>query len=406
MSTFVPPAVVTDPFQIAANAKAFLEAELPGWRLAKGSQVDLIIDALSFAAAEQAEALSVNLIAAYKSLGALVGVVPIRPIPATASATFTLSDTAGHTILAANTIIGVRDASNELQTFRPVTDIIVAPGASTGTGTVEATEAGTAGNGLSGACELAAADAFVVSATLGSSGGGVGEEEEEAFLNRLTEQLALQKPGFVLAIDAASLARNVPGVGRATAVDNLKPKASDGGEGSEETGVEKCVTVALTNADGTPASAELLATVLASLQALREANFKVFVVKPHYTKIDVTTTVFAWPGENLVSVKEEVLAALKAYLSPANFAADSSARAANWRNDPKVRQGELFTAISNVKGVRWCSALTFGKHGGALATTDVILGEGSAVPALPDVLGNADGTSTPATFTITVEPST
>jgi uncharacterized phage protein gp47/JayE len=398
MTVFTAPDVITDPEVLEANAYTFLEGELPGWHPADGSIETLIIKAYSFAAAEQGEALEAELVAAFKSLGALVGVTPIRPIPATGLATFTLADTAGHTLSAANTIVGLRDATNTLQTYRLVADLVVTAGQSTGAGTVEATEAGAIGNSLSGTAELVAADAFVLSATVGTTGGGVDEEEESVFLDRLTEALALQKPGPVLALDAAGIARSVPGVGRATAVDNLKPAAADGGEGAEETNVEKCVTVAVTNADGTAASAELLATVDALLQSLRETSFKFFTIKPHYTKIAVTTTVFAWPGYNLTTVKEEVKAALENFLSPANFATDASGRASVWRNDPKVRLGELFTAISNVPGVRWCSTLTFGKQGGALATTDVTLGEGSAVPALPEVTGS--------TYTITVEPST
>lgn len=405
MPAFVAPAVITDPLVLAANAKRFLEEELPGWHSSPGSIEDLIIDAYSYVAAEQAEALQAELVAAYRSLGKLIGVEPIRATPATALATITAVDNAGYTIKATATVLGIRTSENALQTFRLVSDLVIAPGATSGVGLVEATEPGSEGNNLSGAAILVSAEASVASATLGTSGNGLDEETEEAFLQRLTEELAIQKPGPVLAADAAVIARNVPSVYRATAVDNLKPAAADGGEGAEETSIERCVTVSCVDENGVPCSAEVMAVVDALLQSLRETSFKYFVVKPKYMKIDVTATVFAWPGLNKEQVKAEVVAALQAFLSPARWAPDSTGRSQTWKNDTTVKQSELFRAIGNVPGVRWCSALTFGKHGGALAATDVAL-TATALPALPDVLGNADGTATAATFTITVEPST
>lgn len=404
MPRFIAPAVIVDPLVLAANAKSFLEEELPGWHSSPGSIEDLLIDAWAYPASEQAEALEAELVAAYRSLGSLVQVEPIRATPATATATFTMVDNAGYTVKATATIIGIRTGENTLQTFRLVSDLVIAPGSTTGSGLVEATEPGSESNSLSGAAILVAAEASVASATLGTSGGGIDEESEEDFLDRLTEELAIQKPGPVLAADAAVIARNVPGVFRATAVDNLKPAAADGGEGAEETTAEKCVTVSCVDEQGVPVSAEIRATVDALLQSLRETSFKFFVVKPKYTKIDVTATVFAWPGLDKEQVKAEVVEALKVFLSPARWGADATGKPKTWKNDPLVRQSELFTAVGNVPGVRWCSALTFRKHGGSYATTDVTLGSG-AVPALPDVDGSADGTAEAATFTITVEPS-
>lgn len=403
---FSPPDVITDPLVLAANAKTFLEEELPGWTSADGSIEDLVVDANSYTAAEQAESLEAELIAAFRSLGPLVGVTPIQAQPATGVATFTVIDTAGYTITAAGTVIGITDVNGDLQTFRPIADVVIAPGASTGTGTVEATEPGEAANGLSGEADVVAGEGFLTKASLGTTGGGLDEETEEAFLDRLTEELRIVKPGPVLADDAALLARNVPGVYRATAVNLLKPSAADGGEGAEEANAEKCVTVVCVDETGAPCSAEVRAAVDAALQAVREVNMKFFVVKPHYTKIDVATTVFAWPGYDTAIVKAEVDAAIRAYLSAAKWAPDVGGRAQTWRDDHTVRLSGLMSAVLGVRGVRWCSTLTFAKHGEALATTNVTLGSGSAVPALPDTEGIVDGTGTPSTITTTVEPST
>lgn len=406
MPGFVAPDVITDPLVLATNAKAFLEDELPGWTSNDDSIEDLVIDANSYTAAEQAEALEAELVAAYRSLGPLVGVTPIQAQPAVGIATFTVVDTAGYTITAASTVIGITDVNGDLQTFRLIADVVIGSGSATGTGTVEATEPGADANNLSGEAVIVAADGFLTAASLGTTGGGLDEETEEDFLDRLTEELAIIKPGPVLAADAALLARNVPGVFRATAVNLLKPSAADGGEGAEETNAEKCVTVSCINEDGTACSSGVRAEVDALLQAQREVNFKFFVVPPHYTKIDVTTTVYAWPGYDPATVKAEVEAAIRSYLSAAAWGRDVGGRSKTWKDDHTVRQSGLMSAVMGVRSVRWCSALTFAKHGEALGTANVTLGGASAVPALPDTEGVVDGTSTKSTITVTVEPST
>lgn len=406
MPVFTPPNIITDPTVLAANAKAKLESELPGWRAEPGSIEDLLIDTLSLPAAEQNEALELEVINAYRSLGGLIGVEPLRATPASGTATFTVIDTLGHTLHAAETVLGLRTPTNELQTFRLVSDLVIAPGSSTGSGLVQATEPGSAGNNLVGVAELIEAPEALTGATVATTGNGTDEELESVFLDRLTEELAIQKPGPVLAEDAAPIARSVAGVFRAAAVDNLSPSAADGGEGVEETNVEKCVTVACVDEQGKPCSAEVLAAADALLQMLRELNFKFFVIKPHYTKIDVTVVASAWPGQNVTAVKEVINEALTAALSPARWATDSTRRSTTWENNPIVRLGDLVRAVGDVAGVRWVSSLTFGEHGKTLGTANVTLGAGSAVPALPDVDGSADGTKTAATFTITVEPTT
>lgn len=392
---FTPPALVTDAATLAARGKQTMEEQVPGWRNAPGSIEDLQWDTIADVAAEQAETLKAELTGVFRSLGPLAKTPPIEPVAASAVATFTLADTAGHTV-EKGAVVGLRDADNELQGFTLPADLVVAPGASTGTATVLALEPGTSANGVAGKAELIQTPAFVTEVTLAESRGGLEAESEDDYLDRLTDAFELQKPGPVIAADAARLALGIPGVYRATAVDNLKPSAADGGSGSEEANVEKCVTVAV-RGEGADASAEVIAACDAVLQEEREVNFLFFVVKPHYMKIDVTTNVAAWPGFSLASVKASVEEALAVFLDPDNYAPDSTGNARRWKNEPILRQSDLFTAVMNVPGVRWCSALTFGKHGGALATTNVNLGGSSAVPALPEVTG--------AVFTVTVESS-
>lgn len=396
--SFTRPDLIVDASVIAENAKAKLEEALPGWSADADPTTTAIIDAVADSAAEQAQALEIELIDAFKGIGALHGVTPIPAAAATATATFTLSAAApagGYTI-PTGSLVGVRDPNLSLQGFRLTADLPVLEGATTAVGTMEATTPGAEANNLSGTAVLIDVPAAVLSVTLGTSGGGEEEEEDAAYLDRLTEDLELVKIGAVTASDAAALARKVSGVGRATAVDLLSPSAADGGEGVEDDEAERAVTVAVVNSEGLAVSAPVKAAVLAQLVEGAIANASFFVVTPHYEEIDVTTSVFAWPGQEPAQVKAEVAAALERLLSPETAQTGPSGNPARWENDPVIRMGEVFSAIGGVPGVRWASTVTFGTHGGTLSSADHTLSPSSQVPALPTV----------GTLTVTVNPTT
>lgn len=395
--SFTRPDLIVDASVIAENAKAKLEESLPGWSAEADPVTSAILDALAEPAAEQAQALELDLIDAFKGIGSLHGVNPIPAVPAIATGTFTLSSAApvgGYTI-PAGSLVGIRDPNFDLQGFRLTSELTVLSGATTASGTLEATTPGVEANNLSGTAVLIDVPAAVLSVTLGTSGGGEEEEEEAAYLDRLTEDLELLSIAAIRAADAAGVARKTAGVGRATGVDLLKPAAGDGGEGSEETNVERCVTVAVTNEEGQPTTSGVRSTVLAELLERATANMRYFVISPHYEPIDVTATVFAWPGQEAAQVKAEVAAALKRMLSPATAQTGPSGNPARWANDPVLRAGEFFAAISGAAGVRWASGITFGKHGGALSAADYTMSAASKVPVLPE----------PGTITVTVEPT-
>lgn len=393
MSFYISGPVQSDPNVLKARALDYLTTYMPaGFKVESGDPIDLLCEAFSLQSAEQADVANAMLDSAFRYLGTLVGVPPIDALPAQASCLFTVQDTVGYTITA-GTSIGLQDATGTLQGFTLLADIIIAPGASTGTGTVQAETAGTATNGLSGAAQLIQADPFVTAATLAAATGGIDAELDSVFLGRLAETLTLLAFRPKLAPDFAILARSIPGVYRATAVDNLKP-GPPYDSAAEATGVEKNVTVAVADINGNPVGSTIRGAVQTYLRSLLEQNFLVWAVDPQYGQIDVTAAgVFSWPGWDTADVRTRVIAALDTLLSSANFAADVTGNAARWQNDPVIRAGLIAQTLYSVPGVRYVDPQpTFGLHGGALATTDVTLGAGSAIPALP----------TPGTMTITV----
>lgn len=393
--SFSRPELVTDAPTLAEAAKGKLEEDLPGWSADSDPVTSAILDAGSTPAAEQAEFLELELIEAYKGVGALFGVTANPPQPATALATFTLTNAApvgGYTI-GNGAIVGVFDGNSTLQGFRLVADLAVAEGQASAVGTVEANTPGEDGNNLSGLAVLVDTPPQVASVTLATSGGGEEEEEEADFLERLTEDLQLVSLSAVRAQDAAAVARKVPGVGRATAVDLLKPAVADGGEGSEETGVERDTTVTITGLNGVAPSSPLKAAVLAALNERRLTNQRFYVTGPHYEQVDVTSIVYAWPGADPAQVKLEAEEALRRVVSPATAQTGQSGNLKVWINDPVLRLAEFYGGLGLNPGIRYAGALTFGKHGGSLSTADYTLKSSSKVPALPE----------PGTISVTVE---
>jgi hypothetical protein len=100
--------------------------------------------------------------------------------------------------------------------------------------------------------------------------GGTDEEEADDYLDRLADALSILAPRPILPQDFATLARQIPGVGRAVALDLYQPGTNDniaagqpGGPltvegtpvnaGAGITPVAKCVTVAITAEGGTAA---------------------------------------------------------------------------------------------------------------------------------------------------------
>jgi len=377
--------VTNDPLALQQRAYDYIAANLPGWEPQPGSLDNLIIEAFSQVAAEQADIAASVLDSVFRYFGGLVGIAPIDFVPSTATATITAIDAVGYTI-PAGSVIGLRDLNGTLQGFDLDADLVIAPGATTGVMTVTAETPGALSNGLSGTASLVTVPSSVVAATMTLTGGGADAEQDAAYLNRLVETLGTMSPRPVLAPDFAVIARMVPGVFRATAVDGLKPGPPYTGTG-EATGQEKCVTVAVTDVNGNPAGATVRANVAALLQSEREQNFLVYVVDPNYTQIDSTQAIVAWPSADLVDVQTRVNAALALLLSPSSWGHDNangdSGFSGRWLNDPTVRLSELHSAIMNVQGVRFVSSLTFARHVDALGTANATLGAGSAVPALP-----------------------
>jgi hypothetical protein len=135
--------------------------------------------------------------------------------------------------------------------------------------------------------------------------GGVDEESDDDYLDRLASALTLLAPRPILPNDFAVMAQQVPGVGRATAIDLYQPGTSDGPPGRSGHPLAGAAGASGRAAlrDGRDhrrararADRDAHAGVWDELNARREVNFLEYVIAPKYQTIDVQATVKAYPG--------------------------------------------------------------------------------------------------------------
>jgi hypothetical protein len=286
----------TDPAALAESAFEYLENTIAGFTASPGNLETLIVEALSEEAALSADVASGATDAVFRAFGPIAGVPSLEAVAATVNATFSL-DIAGRTI-PANTTIGLRDADSELRAFSLLADTFVA--GTTISAQVQALVEGVSSNGLSGTAEIISAPAFVTGVTVPApSSGGAEAEADDVFLGRLAETLTLSSPRPILPADFALLARTIPGVYRATAVDLLKPDSASGAvptpAGAESTGNARTITLAVTDVNGLSVGSVVRTAIANYLASEREVNFLVYVVDALYRAIAVTTTVKVWP---------------------------------------------------------------------------------------------------------------
>lgn len=395
MAEYRRPPLELEPTALSQDAFRFLAEVIPGWEPNPGSLDTLIIEAFSEPAALAAEVASVSLDDDFRSLGPLVGVPAADATAATATVTLNATaDPANDRVIPAGSVVGVRDVDEELIGFVLDSDVTLAAGATSTTGSATAETEGTIGNGLSGTVELVSTPAFVTTAAIAApSGGGSDAEPDDDYLARLSETLTLLSPRPILPNDFAVLARGVPGVFRAMALDGYKP-GPPYDIAAASTGNARMITVAVADVNGLSVGATVRAAVAAALDAEREVNFSVWVIDPTYTTVDVTFTVQAWPGYTVTDVDDRSEAAVRAYLSPATWGAGPTGDATSWFPEPgaangssTARFGELYEALNDVEGVRYVTALTLRVSGGTMGTADVPLPGPAALPLAGVIAG-------------------
>jgi hypothetical protein len=390
MTDFV--AVDTTPADVEAlkqDVFAQLAIKFPGWEPADANLETWLVEALCSTFVDL-RVLTADVSAeVFKTFGETLLNLPAEDEQfATGVSTWTMIDNAGYTV-PAGTTVSIEGSGDETYAFEVQEDVVVAPG-STATGAGEvllvAVVSGAEANDLTADPTLIDALAFVDSIVLdGTTSGGADPEDDTTYLNRLAAEVQLFSPRPIIPSDFEVLAKTVPGVVRATAVDGYNP-------GDASSGNERMIALALTDAAGEALSAPVKSAVDALLEAKREVNFVVNIMDANYTTIDIQFTAKALSTYDKTLVHDSVVAALQSYLSPANWgqAPGIGEDPGTWLNTTKVRYLEVAEVINRVDGVDYIETLQTRVAAGSYATTDITLTGAAPLTRAGSVTGTID----------------
>lgn len=329
-----------DADDLVARAKLDLTTKLPGLVLHTGRTEVALLEAEALIAVERIFAINRLPTAMAIIQARLAGVVRSEGAYATATATFTLSDTLGHTVPAGSRVR--LDTGTDVVVFATDADLVVAAGARTATVAITATGVGTGANGATVATALELLDSlfFVETVTLATSPtGGADPEGVTEWLTRAGQRFARLTSVLVLPSHFLAAALEDVRVRRAFVIDKWDATIPGYALGH--------VTVAVSGAGGVALSAAVKAEILAALSALTRADLAVHVVDPTITTVAVTATVVAKAAFTAAAVIANVTAALTAYLSPDT-----------WMWGSTVYRNELLSLIDATEGVERVVSIT------------------------------------------------
>lgn len=383
MTEFVNVAIQTNEAELIDEAVDKLIEEMEakgyvGWEPLEAGLETIVLGASGPLAATVAQVAATVPAAIFRAYGTqLVKLAFNEGAQATVFTKWTITESATETIIPEGTTLELGGIA-----FYVAAEVKVAAKATTATKVqIIANERGTEANGLSGTVEQVNPLSFATHVeTEGETSGGTNQETDEAYLNRLAAQLALQAPRPITAENYAAFTLTAPStvapVGRATAIDGYNGETHETNahvtnnsteitEIASETGLTvgtevvgagvpkgttlvsktkagewrmsakatetttlktykfvgsyenpRYVTVFVANAKGEALSGALMTKIEEWLKGYRELNFKVVVAKPEENKVFVKAKVKVLPTFEALTVKANVETAIKNLLSP------------------------------------------------------------------------------------------
>lgn len=333
-----------EPAELVDRALLDATAKLPGWTPREGNTEVVLIEALALIVAEAIYATNRLPGAVVEVLLRLFGVERSEGVAPTATATFTLSDDAGHTVPAGTVVRLELGGLAEPVLFTTDEDLVVAAASSSGTVAITAATGTAEANGIAAGTNLDVLSAvlFVDGAELATAvSGGADPEDDLAWLNRGVERLSRLTDSLVLPEHFTSYALEDVRVYRATTIDNTDPAVGPAGANAGH------VTVVVEGSGGVDLSAGVMTELEDAMELKALANLNVHVIAPTVTDVDVTATVRRLAGYTDAEVQANVEAALTAYLSPDV-----------WPWAATVRRNELIALLDGVAGVDYVESLT------------------------------------------------
>jgi hypothetical protein len=398
--------LIADPDAYEQMAREWLESQIPGYTWRPGAPEVVMLQANSQILSEVVEQASQFAPVIFSYYGQSLLNIPIgEAASATGTAQFTFSVDVQSLTVEAGTQLAVPNPEGDSFIFTTEDNLIAPEGGGQGTVDITAVDPGAQSNGCFGEADLIDVLDGIDSVYVTTTTGGSDEESQDDYLNRLAAALTILAPRPILPNDFVVMALQVPGVGRAMALDLLQPATTDGGVGlprdaSRHQPTERCITVAVMGEDGGMPSAGLMQTVYDLLNANREVNFLVYVVPPGdngvATSIDVQASVVAYKGNVTTDVQAAVEDSLNTWLSPETWggAEQASGQAFAWSYDTKVRVFEAVDWINRAQGVFYVNTVQLKKSTDSTwATGDIDLAGLVPLPAPGNI-----------TVTVTIAP--
>lgn len=316
-----------------------IAAKFPEWIPREGNTELVLLEALATEAAEEVYAINRLPDGLAEALLRLFGLERDQGAPPTADVRFILADTAGHTIPAGTTVrLDLGDGTDPVD-LTTNTDLVIAPGATTGVVYATGVEPTLAANGqpVGRTLELVDAIPYIERVELASaSAGGRLEEAGDTFLDRTIPRLSRLTTTLVRPADFEAFVAEDAGVARVKVLDLYNPADPASAPGRSP----GYVAVAVASAGGGALSAGDKADLAARLRAAAHAGLVINVVDANVTTVDVTIRVLRYASADAVSVEAAVTAAVTAYLNP-----DA------WAWSSPVRVNELIARADGATGV-------------------------------------------------------
>lgn len=361
------------PADLVERALEDAAVKMPDWVPRAGNTEVVLIEALALIVAEHVYALNRMPGAITEILIRLFGIERAQGVAPTATVTFALADTMGHTIpINTRVRLGLDETVDPVE-FTTDVEAVAAAGSGSVNVPVTATRATGDANGTPAgtSLEMVSAIAYVDAVTLATSvTAGSDPEDEVSWRDRATETFSRLVSTLVLPQHFTSAALDSPAVHRATTLDNYDPGQL--GAPGDHPGH---VTVAVAGSGGALLAAADKTTLEGDLEAKALANLDVHIIDPTITTVAVDVTVVRRAGYTDQQVVDAVTAALDAYLDPDTWDWAGTV----WRN-------ELIVIIDQAQGVDRVVTLT-------APAADVAL---AGVAALAD--------TDAASITVTVNP--
>lgn len=284
------------------------EGLIEGWEPAAGSPEVWLAKAFARLSSIVRQQAAESSAAMFKRFGeTIASVPPILAAPASVNSTWTMINNAGYSITA-GTKVTIASSGESAVAFEVVETVVIPEGSTaTASGAValRAVIPGSEGNGLTAnpipSDSTAATSALSTIILTGVTSGGVDEEDEDAYLNRLTEELQLLSLSLIVAADFAKDARSLAGITAAICLP---------GYNGETSGQALYATVFAKATGGAAPSTLKLEELQARQQAKVPSGVIVVAKAAKYTSVIVSAEVVSAPGFTPATVKSAVEARL------------------------------------------------------------------------------------------------